>query len=192
MTRMAEARNKILCVEDDRETAKLIAEELCERGFNVVIADNGRLGLSAILKGIPDLVLCDVDLPGISGFEILASMNTILPLYDRVPFIFLTGASSLRDELHGRNLGADDYVRKPIDFDILETIVRARLTGGGRRHEISAWQIKASHQDAQSAARKQAADALTVNFSRQAKPMAEEVDLSEAVAKAATSRIVKP
>ncbi|MDR3486897.1 MAG: response regulator [Bradyrhizobium sp.] len=135
---MSEIRKKILCIEDDRETAKLIAEELSQRGFYAVIAYDGRVGLTAILKRIPDLVLCDVGLPDISGFELLASLNELVPPISRVPFVFLTGLSGRYDELQGRSLGADDYVTKPIDFDILETIIRARLFGGVARHEIPA------------------------------------------------------
>ncbi|MGA2058505.1 MAG: response regulator, partial [Bradyrhizobium sp.] len=115
---MAEDRKKILCIENDRETAKLIAEELSRRGFYAVIAYDGRVGLTAILKRIPDLVLCDVGLPDISGFEMLASLNELVPRHSRVPFVLLTGFSGRYDELQGRNLGADDYVTKPIDFDI--------------------------------------------------------------------------
>jgi DNA-binding response OmpR family regulator len=135
---MAEAQKKILCIEDDRETAKLIAEELSERGFCVVIAYEGRVGLDAILKRIPDLVLCDVGLPDVSGFEVLASVNERLPRLNRIPFVFLTGFSDCYHELQGRNLGADDYVTKPIDFDILEMIIRARLFSGVVRHGIPA------------------------------------------------------
>ena len=189
---MAEARKKILCIEDDRETAKLIAEELSERGFNVVIAYDGRIGLAAILRGIPDLVLCDVALPSISGFEVLASMNTSLRLFDRVPFIFLTGASSLRDELKGRKLGADDYVKKPIDFDILEAIVRARLTCGVVRHDVSAWQPKTPRQGMARQQIVELVNAPTVDFRPdQAKPIAEGTGGSEAVSNA-TGHIVKP
>ena len=103
-----------------------------------MIAYDGRVGLTAILKRIPDLVLCDVGLPDISGFELLASLNELVPPISRVPFVFLTGLSGRYDELQGRSLGADDYVTKPIDFDILETIIRARLFGGVARHEIPA------------------------------------------------------
>jgi DNA-binding response OmpR family regulator len=193
VTWMAEARKKILCIEDDRETAKLIAEELSERGFNVVIAYDGRIGLAAILRGIPDLVLCDIALPSISGFQVLASMNTSLALFDRMPFIFLTGASSLRDELHGRNLGADDYIKKPIDFDILEAIVRARLTGGVVRHELSGWQAGAPRRDAQAAPSEpivELIDAPTVDFHQDhGRPLTGGSGQSEAVAKAATGNI---
>jgi DNA-binding response OmpR family regulator len=191
---MAEARKKILCIEDDHEAAKLIAEELSERGFNVVIAYDGRIGLAAILRGIPDLVLCDVALPSISGFEVLASMNTSLDLFERVPFIFLTGASSLRDELRGRNLGADDYIKKPIDFDILEAIVRARLTCGVARHEVLAWQPKASRRNSQDAAWKPIVElvhAPTVDFRPDhAKKMTDEIGGSKT--KASSGHNVKP
>jgi PleD family two-component response regulator len=66
---MAHARKKVLCVEDDRETATLIAEELVERGFEVRIAHNGQEGLLAILEDKPDLVLCDISMPIMSGFR---------------------------------------------------------------------------------------------------------------------------
>jgi DNA-binding response OmpR family regulator len=139
---MAEARKKILCIEDDRQTARLIAEELSERGFHPLIAYDGSVGLAAILKRIPDLVLCDVGLPDMSGFEMLARLNKSLsessPRFNRIPFVFLTGLPRDHNELRGRDLGADDYVTKPIDFDILEAIIRTRLVGGIARHEISA------------------------------------------------------
>ena len=68
---MAEASKKILCIEDDRETAALIAEELIDRGYEVSIAHDGREGLTAILKNMPDLVLSDISMPVMSGFDLL-------------------------------------------------------------------------------------------------------------------------
>jgi putative SOS response-associated peptidase YedK/DNA-binding response OmpR family regulator len=133
---MAQAQKKILCIEDDRETAKLIAEELSGRGFCPLIAYDGRVGLAAIQKRIPDLVLCDLNLPDMSGFEVLAHRNEMPPL-GRVPFLFLTGATGRYSELQGRSLGADDYLAKPIDFDILEMIIRTRLAGGIARHAMA-------------------------------------------------------
>jgi DNA-binding response OmpR family regulator len=124
---MADAPKKILCIEDDRETAKLIAEELSERGFEVLIAYEGHEGFISILKGIPDLVLCDIGLPQMSGFEILERLNEISSRLEKVPFVFLTALSDRDNELRGRQLGADDYITKPIDFGILETIINARL-----------------------------------------------------------------
>jgi DNA-binding NarL/FixJ family response regulator len=130
--RMAEAPKKILCIEDDRETAKLIAEELSERRFEVLIAYEGSQGFIAILKGIPDLVLCDIGLPHMSGFEILERLNELAPRLEHIPFVFLTALADRDNELRGRDLGADDYITKPVDFDILETIINARLAGVAR------------------------------------------------------------
>jgi DNA-binding response OmpR family regulator len=134
---MAEARKKILCIEDDRETAKLIANELSERGFYALVAYDARIGLSAVLRRIPDLVLCDVGLPEMSGFEILETVNGATGRHNRIPFILLTGWTERKHELRGRGLGADDYVTKPIDFDILEQVIRARLVRGVVRHEMA-------------------------------------------------------
>jgi DNA-binding response OmpR family regulator len=129
---MAEELKKVLCIEDDSETAKLIAEELTERGFEVLIAHDGHEGFIAILKGIPDLVLCDIGLPQMSGFEILERLNELAPRLGRIPFVFVTALADRESELRGRNLGADDYITKPIDFEILETIINARLAGVAR------------------------------------------------------------
>jgi DNA-binding NarL/FixJ family response regulator len=128
---MAHARMKVLCVEDDRETAALIAEELVDRGFEVRIAHNGQEGLLAILKDQPDLVLCDISMPIMSGFEVLERLTEIAP-QGHVPFVFLTALTDRDNELKGRQLGADDYVTKPIDFDVLTTIINARLAGVAR------------------------------------------------------------
>ena len=129
---MAEARKKILCIEDDRETAALIIEELIERGFEVSIAHDGRAGLAAILKNMPDLVLSDISMPVMSGFELLERLTALEPRFAKMPFIFLTALTDRDNELKGRHLGADDYVTKPIDFEVLTTIINARLAGVAR------------------------------------------------------------
>jgi DNA-binding response OmpR family regulator len=123
---------KILCVEDDRETAALIAEELVERGYDVTLAHDGRAGLTAILKTMPDLVLSDISMPLMSGFELLERLIELAPRFAKMPFIFLTALSDRDNELKGRQLGADDYVTKPIDFERLALIIDARLSGVAR------------------------------------------------------------
>jgi DNA-binding response OmpR family regulator len=119
---------KIVCIEDDRETSALIAEELSERfGCPIVTAADGRAGLAAILREHPDLVLCDVSMPGMTGFDVLERLAAMAPPYAHIPFIFLTALADRENELKGRRLGADDYVVKPVDFDILDAIIRTRL-----------------------------------------------------------------
>ena len=129
---MAEAPKKILCIEDDRETAALIAEELVDRGYDVSVAHEGREGLAAILRTMPDLVLSDISMPAMSGFELLESLVALAPRFSKVPFVFLTALTDRDNELKGRQLGADDYVTKPIDFEVLATIIAARLAGVAR------------------------------------------------------------
>jgi len=118
---------RILLVEDDAETAELIAEDLQERGYIVSIANDGHSGLSAILKTDPDLVLCDINMPSMSGFEVMEQLVALAPSHEAVPFVFLTARTDRDSELKGRRLGADDYVTKPVDFEILASIIDARL-----------------------------------------------------------------
>src|SRR5258708_1778479 len=129
---MAEPRKRVLCIEDDRETAALIAEELVERGFEVSVAHDGRTGLAAILKNMPDLVLSDISMPAMSGFELLERLTALEPRFAKMPFVFLTALTDRDNELKGRQLGADDYVTKPMDFQRLDAIITARLAGVAR------------------------------------------------------------
>jgi DNA-binding response OmpR family regulator len=126
---MAEARKKILCIEDDLEAAELIVEELADQGFEPIIAHDGREGIEAIVKHKPDLVLCDISMPVMSGFEVLERLNAMGPQVARVPFVFLTAMSEREDEMRGRKLGADGYMVKPVDFDALNAVINARLAG---------------------------------------------------------------
>ena len=132
MVGMAGTPIKILCIEDDRETAALIAEELLDRGYEVILAHDGREGLAAILRTMPDLVLSDISMPAMSGFQLLESLIALAPRFSKMPFVFLTALTDRDNELKGRQLGADDYVTKPIDFDMLAAIITARLAGVAR------------------------------------------------------------
>ena len=128
---MRAKRQKILYIEDDHETAELIAEELLDRGFDVQVAHDGPEGYSAIVQSVPDLVLCDISMPTSSGFDVLERLAAA-PRCRNLPFIFLTGVTDRDVELKARHLGADDFVTKPVDFDVLETIISARLAGVAR------------------------------------------------------------
>lgn len=129
---MAHVRRKILCIEDDRDTAGLIAEELADRGFEVSVAYGGQEGLMAIMRATPDLILCDISMPAMTGFEVLERLNEIAPRLGRIPFVFLTALADRETELKGRRLGADDYITKPIDFDRLVFTINARIAGIAR------------------------------------------------------------
>ena len=80
---------QILCIEDDRECAALIADELGERGFEAVIAYDGHEGLVTIIEMVPDLVVRDISLPIMDGFELLERLNELAPRLGHIPFVFL-------------------------------------------------------------------------------------------------------
>jgi DNA-binding response OmpR family regulator len=122
------SRQRILCVDDDRDTAALIAEELIDRGFEVAIARSGREGLSYITAHSPDLVLCDVGMPDMSGYELLERITSMQGRRHLMPFIFLTALADRASEMRGWQLGADDYLTKPVDYDVLAAVIVARLS----------------------------------------------------------------
>ena len=125
---MVDQRPHVLCIDDDRETIGLIAEELDDRGYRVSLAFDGEEGYQAIRAKVPDLVLVDVTMPVLSGFALLERVTALAPRFSGMPFVYLSALSDRATELKGRQLGADDYVTKPVDFEILATIIQARLS----------------------------------------------------------------
>jgi DNA-binding NarL/FixJ family response regulator len=119
--------SKILCIEDDSQTASLLSEALTELGYQAIVAGDGEEGLAAILSEKPDLVVCDVRMPKLSGFQVLERIAAEGPAYANIPFVFLTALGDRDSELGGRRLGADDYLTKPVDFEMLDTVIQNRL-----------------------------------------------------------------
>jgi DNA-binding NarL/FixJ family response regulator len=117
---------RILCIEDNRQTADLLVEILESEGYRVTVAETGSEALAAI-ETPPDLVLCDIDLPDLSGLALLERVRDGKLLAQAVPFIFLTAFSNRTYQVQARDLGCDDYVTKPIDFELLLAIIRNRL-----------------------------------------------------------------
>jgi len=102
-------------------------EALSDLGYTVERAADGEQGLAAILASRPDLVLCDVRMPRMSGFELLERLVKAGPGFADIPFIFLTALGDRVSELTGRRLGADDYLTKPADFELLSLVIENRL-----------------------------------------------------------------
>jgi len=123
---------KILCVEDEELIRKLIVEELQDEGHETIEAANGEEGLDAILTYKPDLVLCDVNMPVMDGHELLTKLRGNHPELADMPFIFLSALADRKDVISGHQVGADDYLTKPIDFEMLVVSVQSRLNQVGR------------------------------------------------------------
>jgi DNA-binding response OmpR family regulator len=113
---------RILVVEDEVRMGELLRQGLSEEGHSVVVATNGREGLSMASAGSFDLILLDVMLPGMSGFELAKCLRA---QRDQTPILMLTARDSTEDIVEGLNLGADDYLTKPFSFDVLLARVRA-------------------------------------------------------------------
>jgi CheY-like chemotaxis protein/DNA-binding CsgD family transcriptional regulator len=116
----------ILCVEDEADLRADIGEELEAAGYRVMEADNGREALESMRHTRPDLVLCDITMPHMSGLELLEHVRKEPTLGD-LPFIFLTALAGRRDIIAGKAAGVDDYLTKPIDFDLMLITIAARL-----------------------------------------------------------------
>ena len=125
------ARPKILCIEDDPETVELLVEVLGDEGFDPVVARDGREGV-AKFGDRPNLILCDVDMPHVSGFEVLRQLRESVGQLRNIPFLFITAYGSRESHLQARRLGCDDFLTKPLDFELLVEIVRNRLAQSPR------------------------------------------------------------
>jgi DNA-binding response OmpR family regulator len=118
---------KILCIEDEADLRSDIAEELEDAGYRVLQAGNGHEGLREILRSRPDLVVSDITMPGLDGYGLLKELREKHAEFAEMPFIFLSALADRKDEIQGVKLGADDYLTKPVDFEIMLTRVEASL-----------------------------------------------------------------
>ena len=115
---------RILIVEDEPRIAAFVSRGLEASGYETVIIEDGADALEAALRGDGDLVLLDVGLPTMDGFEVLRELRA---RGSAIPVIMLTARSSTRDTVEGLDSGANDYVSKPFTFEELLARVRSRL-----------------------------------------------------------------
>lgn len=121
----------VLCIEDERDLREAIVEELRDEGFQTLEADNGREGLEILAQYKPDVVLCDIMMPELSGLEVLESVGET-DFDPRMIFIVMSALSDKEHLIAARRLGADDYLTKPIDFDVLVATIRSRIASNAR------------------------------------------------------------
>jgi DNA-binding response OmpR family regulator len=117
-----------MCIEDERLLLADLVEELKDFGYNTIAANNGAEALEILKSETPDLILCDLMMPRMDGRAVLQRVRADFPRLERTPFIFLTALATRDDVIAGKRLGADDYLTKPIDYDLLFATVESRLS----------------------------------------------------------------
>lgn len=114
-------KDKVLLVEDDSTLSFIVQDALTREGFDVVCAANGEAGLNMAQATRPDIIVADVMMPKMDGFEMVRLIRLTAPA---TPVLFLTARTAIDDVVKGFELGGNDYIRKP--FQILELVVRIK------------------------------------------------------------------
>lgn len=142
-------RYKILAVDDEQRMVRFIQLNLEQDGFQVITAYNGKEALEQVRTQLPDLVLLDIMMPDINGFEVLKKIREV----NNVPVIMLTAKGEEDDRIQGLELGADDYITKPFSPRELVSRIRAvlRRTKTFQEDQVDLIQVD---------------DRLTIDFSR--------------------------
>jgi CheY-like chemotaxis protein len=121
-----QAMRKILVVEDETSLRKDIIEMLTYEGFEVIGAENGRIGIEQAQRHLPDLIICDIMMPEVNGYDVLAELRRDSKTAT-IPFIFLTARTDKMDRRQGMEQGADDYLTKPFAIQELLRTIEVRI-----------------------------------------------------------------
>ena len=126
--------NTILIIEDDISILKVLKDNLKFEGYQVIAETNGIKGLNLALEKQPDMLLLDIMLPGLNGYEICRKLKTEVP---ELPIIMITARGSEMDKVSGLDIGADDYLTKPFSIPELMARIRAVIRRSSREVDIS-------------------------------------------------------
>jgi len=118
---------KILVIEDDELIRETLLQLLESHNYRAIVAENGRFGVQMALSEIPDVILCDVQMPELDGYDVLRTLRQN-SLAATIPFIFLTAQSDKTDFRRGMELGADDYLTKPFTKAELLGAIASRIS----------------------------------------------------------------
>ncbi|MCU1355286.1 MAG: two component transcriptional regulator, winged helix family [Acidimicrobiales bacterium] len=126
-TEASGSQPRVLVVDDEEHITELLAMGLGYQGFDVERAASGRAALDAVARHAPDLIVLDVMLPDLDGFEVAKRLRRDEGASTRIPIIFLTARDTTQDKVTGLRLGSDDYVTKPFSIEELIERVKAVL-----------------------------------------------------------------
>ncbi|MBD1209128.1 MAG: response regulator [Ignavibacteria bacterium] len=122
---------RILVIEDDVSLREFMIKYFLEKeGYHVITAENGEIGLEKAKQELPDLIICDIMMPKMNGYEVIQALHEYTPTAS-IPFIFLTAMSDRANIRDGMNLGADDFLTKPFVSQELISAVKKRLQKRG-------------------------------------------------------------
>lgn len=114
----------MLIIEDNLEIRENTAELLELGGFNVLNAENGREGIALAIRSVPDVVLCDIAMPEVDGYQVLSELKGN-PVTANIPFIYITAKGEKNEIKMAMDMGAQGYIRKPFDLkDLMQEINR--------------------------------------------------------------------
>jgi len=119
-------KKKILIIDDFQPLLEEVSDFLIFEGYKTFSAKDGADGVQKALQYKPDLIICDIEMPNMNGFEVFKTLEKI-PSFDSVPFIFLTARAQVQDFKNGLKLGVDDYITKPLEMDYLLSSIVKRL-----------------------------------------------------------------
>lgn len=114
---------KILVVDDEKDFLRVVNQTLVEAGYKVITALNGKEALEKVRSEAPDMMILDINMPGIDGYQVCKNIRQD-PLYKRLPIIMLTVRKDTKDQVKGMELGSDEYMTKP--FDPEELLLRVK------------------------------------------------------------------
>jgi DNA-binding NarL/FixJ family response regulator len=126
-----QASNKLLLVDDDVSLISLLKDYLEIQGYQVIAANNGRQALETLEKYIPDMIICDVMMPEVDGYEFVTNLRK-RPDVGWIPVLFLSALSQSLDRIKGLNLGASTYMNKPFEPEELLAQVKSILNQSNR------------------------------------------------------------
>jgi CheY-like chemotaxis protein len=124
---------RLLLIEDDADVAEMLLAYFSSQGYEILHADTGQEGIALARSRFPNLVLLDVMLPDMVGFEVCRSLRTT-NLTKFIPIIFLTQRDARADKVAGLEIGADDYITKPFDIEELRLRVQGSIRRATRDH----------------------------------------------------------
>ena len=123
----------ILLIEDNIDILENLTEYLELEGYKILFADNGQKGVELAMEFIPDVIICDVLMPKMDGFEVLHSLLDTAKTFE-IPFVFSTCMSEKNERAEALRMGADDYISKPFELVVLLNKIEALILQGSLRH----------------------------------------------------------